>query len=215
MLPRYWLPLGLISLVPSALLASCGSGSGGDGGGSGSGCPKVSDKLQSCHLIPSGATFACSEPSENAALCEGGCFTNVSCGDLAGYFCSGLVLASFDDCLMGCLSFTCKNGEIIGADLRCNGHSDCGDGSDEAGCASTGFTCKNGATIQDSSRCDSFLDCQDGSDEDGCPTFTCKNGEKVLATERCDGHKACADGSDEDGCPPTLRDIITCPSPGP
>jgi hypothetical protein len=205
----------LVSIASLALLASCGNdGSGGPGDGSGSGCANLTDKLQSCHLIPNGAAFACSDYT-SYQRCESGCLANVSCSDLAGYFCGALALASIYDCVTECMSFTCKNGDIISAHSRCDGDSDCMDGSDEVGCASPGFKCEDGTNISDSLRCDGHPDCRGGSDEDGCPAFTCKNGEKVLATDRCDTYQACADGSDEDGCPPPLREVLTCPSAGP
>jgi hypothetical protein len=212
MLSRYGLMRGLLFLVSGALFASCGSG--GDGGGPGGenspSCAKSIAKLRSCRLIPSGASLACFEDT-SVETCENDCLTNESCSDLVGYYCSGIVDQAFKDCLTGCRRFTCKNGDTIWADSRCDGQSDCSDGSDEVDCASIGFQCKNGTTVKTRSRCNGFEDCQDGSDEDGCPTFTCKSGEKIPANQRCDTRENCRDDSDEDGCPPTLQELLTCP----
>jgi hypothetical protein len=63
-------------------------------------------------------------------------------------------------------SFVCGDGTRIAED---DGFSDCGDGSDEVGCAT--FACDDGTSVPAEFECDGYDDCIDGSDEVGSPTL--------------------------------------------
>lgn len=68
------------------------------------------------------------------------------------------------------LSWQCKNGECIGIGERCNGISDCTDGSDETvrecisfQCNESKFRCTYGACVNKTAECDGARDCADNS----------------------------------------------------
>lgn len=93
---------------------------------------------------------------------------------------------------------------------RCDGDTDCADGSDEANCSDScpdnGFRCDNGFCINNLFVCDGQNDCADNSDEKdslcqkmACPPsrFRCKNNKCVPRSVTCDGIDNCGDGTDE------------------
>uniref|UniRef100_A0A182QRH4 EGF-like domain-containing protein n=1 Tax=Anopheles farauti TaxID=69004 RepID=A0A182QRH4_9DIPT len=119
--------------------------------------------------------------------------------------------------------FRCESGECLPKKLRCDGHANCKDASDEqncepervmivASCKWNEFRCADGSKcIGVERRCDKTPDCSDRSDETDCDQyrrgsnctryqFACANGLCVDATARCDGVRDCTDGSDEAGC---------------
>ena len=130
----------------------------------------------------------------------------------------------------GGLEFRCASGECVHLSLRCNGRSDCQDGSDEAcGCSEfcTGaseFLCHDhlcvmapGSGPTSSPRCDGLSQCSDGSDEFSCPAafcpegdWQCDTGHCIPAVHRCDGTSQCPDMSDEVLCPSCPPGLWTC-----
>merc|ERR1712064_173917 len=75
--------------------------------------------------------------------------------------------------------FRCNNGQCINQYQKCNGHTDCYDGSDEWNCATTPkpstsycpywkFRCNNGQCIYKYQQCNGYANCYDGSDEWNC-----------------------------------------------
>uniref|UniRef100_A0A8C0QZN3 Low-density lipoprotein receptor-related protein 8 n=1 Tax=Canis lupus dingo TaxID=286419 RepID=A0A8C0QZN3_CANLU len=119
--------------------------------------------------------------------------------------------------------FQCSNRSCLAAVFVCDGDDDCGDGSDERGCADPAcgpreFRCGGGGgtCIPERWVCDRQFDCEDRSDEaaDLCPgataapaacaaaaQFACRSGECVHLGWRCDGDRDCKDKSDEADCP--------------
>lgn len=111
-------------------------------------------------------------------------------------------------CSLG--EFQCSDGLCIIDSYRCDGVSDCGDGSDELGCAVTcsggQWQCSNGDCIPSSYYCDGIDDCLDLSDESSCAScpvgqWPCGNGECIPQSYYCDGITDCANANDEIACP--------------
>jgi len=100
----------------------------------------------------------------------------------------------------GLTPITCSDDTVISGFARCNGISDCADGSDENGCTKTGFKCRTVDQFVDFTlRCDGRQDCPDGSDEtpDCKLTASCKDGTKIAVGAVCNKTPDCVDGSDE------------------
>lgn len=76
---------------------------------------------------------------------------------------------------------------------RCNGVTQCSDGSDELGCNSPAP-----AFLGVSEECPSDLGLAVGESNDA--TFRCRDGQCTKRAALCNGHNNCADGSDESLC---------------
>ena len=102
--------------------------------------------------------------------------------------------------------FQCEHGGCVSADSMCDGHKNCGDGSDEtfcthALCAPHQMLCADGKMCIDEHQWfDGIDDCLNRSDEFSqvsCVGFMCHDGRCIPVTKQTDGIPDCADAEDE------------------
>ncbi|CAG2189557.1 HSPG2 [Mytilus edulis] len=123
----------------------------------------------------------------------------------------------------GARQTTCRNGQCIPLDYRCDGDTNCDDNSDEESCSVSSICepnelrCRNDRCAMRIYRCDGDDDCEDNSDEEDCPTrkpsdscdiveFECMSGDQCIPiTYQCDGEIDCLDRSDELNCCKCIR----------
>lgn len=130
--------------------------------------------------------------------------------------------------------FKCANGKCIDRSWVCNRRDECGDNSDEKGCAhvcreSNEFKCQPQRHKSDAfaigticynfpkNRCDGTWDCVEGTDEKNCgkcpyeQPYSCSDGQLCYSPEaRCDGNLDCSDFKDEINCGTCGRSLISC-----
>ncbi|XP_078198084.1 SCO-spondin isoform X14 [Callithrix jacchus] len=101
------------------------------------------------------------------------------------------------------------SGHCVPHEWLCDNQDDCGDGSDEEGCATPGcgegqMACRSGHCLPLDLLCDGRDDCGDGTDEQGCPCpqglLACADGRCLPPALLCDGHPDCLDAADEESC---------------
>jgi len=93
-------------------------------------------------------------------------------------------------------TFKClTSDQCVEASGRCNGVTNCGDGSDELGCENAW----GGPAVLGSQECqDPFV---------GDVQYRCADNSCTHIAGRCNGVNNCADGSDEEGCPSTTQGL--------
>lgn len=93
-------------------------------------------------------------------------------------------------------SFYCNDGKYINDTFKCNGWSNCVNGTDETEdlckyncCSPNEFRCDYGACIPNYLQCNGLEDCIDESDEINCKNqFQCDNGTTSIPQSwLCDG----------------------------
>jgi hypothetical protein len=92
---------------------------------------------------------------------------------------------------------------------RCNGVSNCNDGSDEVGCV-TAWELPWYLAVNDVCREGALHDA--GQQDD--VQFFCADGSCTAVEGRCNGHNNCADGSDEAACPTNVDGVTVETSTG-
>jgi len=106
-------------------------------------------------------------------------------------------------------TFRCHGTWCLPMEGRCNGVSNCHDGSDEVGCdtawaipqwLAVNDVCREGATVVP------------GQQDD--VQFFCADGSCTAVEGRCNGHNNCADGSDEANCPSNVDGVTVETSTG-
>ncbi|XP_064480176.1 low-density lipoprotein receptor-related protein 4-like [Ornithodoros turicata] len=131
-------------------------------------------------------------------------------GKVSPFRMKGVTMCDCGPSQFACAPFTEDgNCTCIPARWHCDSDDDCGNGSDEAGCAvpsclAEEAPCANNRCVLKSQWCDGEADCSDGSDEQDCAPrnctdaeFACENGRCIPRSWHCDGYDDCADSSDE------------------
>jgi len=108
--------------------------------------------------------------------------------------------------------FRCLDGERVPGKARCNGHNNCADGSDEAGCDANDMGAPTPIVVQKASMCPAGSTEAVGVQDD--VHFFCNDGTCIPVEGRCNGFANCADGSDEGGCSSTLAGVSVEPMSG-
>jgi len=106
-------------------------------------------------------------------------------------------------------TFRCQGTWCLPMAGRCNGVSNCGDGSDEIGCETEwGIP----AWLAQNGECRVGAAHVAGQQDD--VQFFCNDGSCTAVEGRCNGHNNCADGSDELDCPENTNDVTIETSSG-
>jgi len=99
-------------------------------------------------------------------------------------------------------TFRCLDTSCLPMAGRCNGISNCHDGSDELGC-NTAW--EYPALLQQHQVCREGANVVPGTADD--VQFFCNDGSCTAVEGRCNGHNNCADGSDEMNCPTNVDGV--------
>jgi len=155
-----------MTLAVGVVAIGCGGTSGSGGGAL---CQEYTSKLSQCGFTKAAAALpsGCEEPTDEEDICAANCVLGMSCNAFEGLYCAkevGGIMACMQKCEPP--PFKCADGTQVQGS-KCDGHDDCADGSDEAGCPK--FKCADGTEVAESAKCDDYEDCPDGSDEANCP----------------------------------------------